>query len=99
MGENNYENTKKVLDNLRSQNINRLIFGHVNINSLRNKFDPLIDQVNRNLDLFLISETKLNESFPTNQFLIQGYNAYRFDRNGNGGGMILYVRNDIPSNF
>ncbi|XP_057310198.1 uncharacterized protein LOC130648176 [Hydractinia symbiolongicarpus] len=42
-------------------------------------------------------KTKLNESFPTNQFLIQGYNAYRFDRNGNGGGMILCVRNDIPS--
>ena len=24
---------------------------------------------------------------------------YRFDRNSNGGGLLLYVREDIPSNF
>jgi exonuclease III len=83
---------------MRANNINRLIWGHININSLRNKFDSLISQLNENLDIILISETKLDDSFPPNQFFIQGYGVpYRFDRNGNGGGMILYIREDIPS--
>ena len=46
----------------------------------------------------LISESKIDGSFPTAQFLIPGFSTpYRKDRNGNGGGILLYVRNDIPS--
>ena len=46
----------------------------------------------------MISETKLDESFPIGQFLIDGYTVpFRFDRNGNGGGILLYIREDIPS--
>jgi len=45
----------------------------------------------------MISETKIDSSFPKGQFLIEGYNSqFRFDRNKNGGGIILYVREDIP---
>ena len=48
--------------------------------------------------MFLISETKLDDSFPTAQFLIKGFNApYRFDRNSKGGGLLLYIREDLPS--
>jgi hypothetical protein len=37
-------------------------------------------------------------SFPPEQFLIEGYSKpYRLDRNRNGGGVIIYVREDIPS--
>ena len=46
----------------------------------------------------MISETKLDDSFPTAQFLIKGFSApYRFDRNSKGGGLLLYIREDIPS--
>ena len=46
----------------------------------------------------MISETKLDACFPTSQFLINGYaSPYRLDRNGIGGGILLYVREDIPS--
>ena len=46
----------------------------------------------------MISETKLDNSFPEGQFLIPGYGSpYRFDRNCRGGGIMLYVREDIPS--
>ena len=46
----------------------------------------------------MISETKLDSSFPEGQFLIKGYNApYRMDRNSHGGGIMLYVREDITS--
>ena len=44
----------------------------------------------------MISETKIDESFPLRQFKINGFNApFRLDRNSNGGGNMLFVREDI----
>ena len=40
------------------------------------------------VDVFMTSETKLEESFPEGQFFIDGYHThFRYDRNGNGGGI------------
>ena len=44
----------------------------------------------------LISETKIDSSFLTAQFQIEGYTTYRLDRNANGGDLLLYIREDIP---
>ena len=45
----------------------------------------------------MTSETKLDNSFPEGQFLIPGHSSpYRFDRTCRGGGIMLYVRKDIP---
>ena len=49
------------------------------------------------VDVFMISETKLDDSFPEGQFFIDDYHTpFRYDRNGNGGGTLLYVHEDIP---
>ena len=54
--------------------------------------------VKNNVDILMISETKLDNSFPTAQFLLHGFSApYRLDRNSKGGGILLYIREDIPS--
>ena len=53
--------------------------------------------LHNNLDILLISETKIDSSFPTAQFQIEGYTAYRLDRNANGGGILLYIRENMPS--
>ena len=46
----------------------------------------------------MISETKLDSSFPNRQFQIHCYSEpYRPDRNGNGGGILVYIRQDIPT--
>ena len=46
----------------------------------------------------MISESKLDESFPQGQFLIAGFHTpFRFDRNKNGEGILLFVREDIPA--
>ena len=43
-----------------------------------------------------MNETKLDASFPVNQFFINGFSTlYRLDRNQNGGGIIIYVGEDI----
>ena len=87
-----------ILKSLRLHNLNRLIIGSLNINSLSNKFDDLKVNIQGRLDILVLNETKLDSSFPTNQFLIEGFSKpYRFDRNRNGGGVMLYIREDIPS--
>ena len=48
-----YSNIEKI----RSKNPNRLIIAQLNINSLRNKFDSLVEILYSNVDKLLISET------------------------------------------
>ena len=46
----------------------------------------------------MVTETKLDDSYPTSQFFIEGFcKPYRMDRNKHGGGILIYIREDIPS--
>ena len=54
---------KTMLRSTRQGNTNKLVFAHININSLRNKFELLVDQVMGNIDI-LTSKTKLMIAFP-----------------------------------
>ena len=84
------------LRNLRLKNPNRLVCAHLNINSVRNKFELLINIIKDNIDILMVSETKLDSSFPKGQFQLHGYSEpYRLDRNGYGGGILLYIRSKI----
>ena len=86
------------LKSLKAKNVNKIILGHLNINSLRNKIDSVRHIIGNNIDIFLISETKLNATFPESQFLIDDFfPPYRKDRTDKGGGLLLYVRDHIPS--
>ena len=77
--------------------MNRPIIAQLNINSIRNKFKFLEKDICANLDILLISET-IDDSFPSAQFLLDGFSKpYRLDRCSNGGGILLYIRDDIPS--
>ena len=88
---------KSDLRQLRLSNIHKVIIGHLNINSLRNKFEMLVDIINGSIDILIVSETKLDDSFPLSQFCIDGYSKpFRMDRTRNGGGLIAFVREDIP---
>ena len=85
-----------LLNNIRISNANKLIIGQLNINSLRNKFDALKTIISGKIDILVITESKLDESFPTNQFLIYGFSLpFRRYRDLNGGGVIIFVREDI----
>ena len=58
-----------------------------------------IDQFNYSLHgkvaILVLTNSKLDSSYPTNQFLIEAYSKpFRFYRNCNGGD-ILYIREDI----
>ena len=55
-----------------------------------------IHTLDKKVDIFLIYETKLDDSFPSVQCKIEGFTTpYRYDRNDKGGGLLLYIREDI----
>ena len=95
-----FNNAKIGLKVMKENSPNKIIVGHLNINSLRNKFEALQFIINRNLDIVLLSETGLDDSFPSAQFMLKNFGIpYRLGRNSNGGGLLLYVQEDIPPKF
>ena len=52
----NIKSIKNVLQNIYPKNLNKLIFSHLNINSVWKEFDSLVNIVNKNIDVFLISD-------------------------------------------
>ena len=100
---NNEENAEAVnisieLSKYRVKNKDKIILGTLNINSIRNTFSSLAEIVSNNIDILVIQETKLDATFPEGQFLIPGFKKpFRRDRDKHGGGILIYVRNDIPS--
>ena len=73
---------------------------YLNIYSIRNKFEPLVSFAGSNLDILMVSETKIDDTFPESQFLIEGFSKpFRLDRTAKGGGISLYIREDIPCKY
>ena len=80
------------LKNARNCNI-----GHLNIKSIRNKFDAIECILSERIaHIFAISESKLDYSFPSSQFSVTDFSIHRKDRNRHGRGVLIYVRSDIP---
>ena len=68
------------LSEIRKNSKDKLLIGNLNINSLPNKFDQLKVIIQGKLDILVITETKIDNSFPTSQFLIEGFcKPYRYD--------------------
>ena len=79
------------------KNIDRVIIGHLNVNFFAKKLDAIKTIIPNNVDIMVFSETKLDSSYPIAQLLIGGFGKpFRLDRNAFGGGILIYVRSDIP---
>ena len=56
------------------------IIGYLNINSICNKFEMLSMSVAQYVDILMLSETKLDSTFPSTQFLRNGFSVpHRLD--------------------
>ena len=76
----NGKKNKRNLQNfkgLRNKHPKNVFLGHLNINSLRNKFESLNELIKDTFDIFLVSESRLDSSFPDCQFSIPGYHIDR----------------------
>ena len=86
------------LKNLRFKNRDNVIITHLNVNSLRYKFIELGEiQYEKLTDICSFTETKLDDTFSQSSFDVPGYKAFRNDRNCSGGGLIAYVRSNLPA--
>ena len=86
-----------ILKKIRQKNIGKLIIGHLNINSIRHKFEVLKSMIHDNLDILVITETKIDESFPSIQLKIERFSEpFRFNRTDTGG-IIIHIRSNIPA--
>ena len=48
------------------------------------------------MDIFMVTETKLDDSCPVSQLKVEGFSKpFRLDQNKNGGSIILYIRSYI----
>ena len=54
-------------------NVKKLILRHLNINSIRNKFDLFSKQIKGAIDVLMVSKTKLNKRFSEGLFLIEDF--------------------------
>jgi len=91
--------------NCRSSNCSK--WALTNIRSLCNKqndFALFLDV--ESPDVVCVTETWLHADIPDSLLCCKGYNVIRCDRNGRGGGVAMFVRNnikfspvDIPSEF
>ena len=79
----------------RVKNANNTIIGLLNINSFRKKF-VFAEEIIQVFVIFLVPESKLDNTFPTNLFKINGYKIFRYDRNRFGGGLFLYINERVP---
>ena len=67
------------------------IIAQININSIRNKFEKLVSLVTSDIDIQMISETKIDESSPFSHSMIGGFSMpYHRDRDAHGGGILVY---------
>ena len=74
-----------------------MIKGLININSLRNKYNPIRPTLQNELcDIFTLSETNLGESFATAKFHITNFVLHPKYHNAHGGGVITYIKSDLP---
>ena len=86
------------LKTLRLANRKSLILGYINIDSIRNKIEQLKPILSNSLDVITIAETKIDDTFPTSQFVIEDYmKPFRYDRGRYGGGLLVYVKEGLPA--
>ena len=58
-----------------NKNANNTIIGHLNINSFRNLF-PFAEKIIQVFHIFLVSESELDNTFPTNLFKVNGFKIF-----------------------
>ena len=74
-----------MLNEIREKNPNSIITAHLNMNSIRKKFEMLREVRGNKINFLLISETKLDDTFPLSQFILEGFTPpYRLDRKEHG---------------
>ena len=86
------------IKDIRIEHRKECVIACLNINSLQNKFDEVRLWLATNaFDILTIQETKIDSTFPSSQFHVDGFNFYRRDRVKGCGGIVVYIRDNIAA--
>ena len=78
------------------KSLNGLKLAHINVRSLYPKIDEIRFLLTEmSIDVLCISEAWLDETISDSQIKVDGYIIERNDRNRHGGGVALYIKEDI----
>ena len=74
---NDQQNLGSNLHRIRIENPSRIIFGQININLIRNKFDLLMNIIKNAIDIFIISETKIDKFSNISIYYVRLLNSFQ----------------------
>jgi hypothetical protein len=96
----NNQHVNSIFESLREarkNNPRNFMIAHININSIRYKFNEIREMLDDKIvDLLLISETKLDQTFNDRLFTVGGYKPLRRGRNCRGGGVMALMNSEFP---
>ena len=81
----------------RLRNPKNIVTGHLNVNSLRNRFEAVEELVQNKVVICFLFEIEVNRTFPNQQFMLNRYKLLCRDRNCHGGCILCYINENIPS--
>lgn len=69
---------------------------HLNINSILNNLFEVDEPLHSNqFDLFLVRETKLDDTISNSFYINNNYLKIRVDRNRHGGGLLIFIKSSL----
>ena len=81
----------------RQKHGKNLYIAHINVNSLGEKRDYFRDILSMKLiDILCVTETKLSEDYVHADLHVDGYKIHRKDRSSRSGGILVWIRDDLP---
>ena len=91
------DNNDNKLSKLRFKVKNKQIIANLNTNSVPCEFEQLQHIIQNKVDMLVLTETKIDSSFSNLQFYTEVFFLpFRLDRNVHEGGILIYIREDIP---
>ena len=94
-----YYDSTDLKNHLKTQSSKKLSFLHQNVVSLNLHFDDLkaaLRDLDRDLDIIGITETRLKESTIPAALKIKNYTAIHTQCEGECGGALLYISDNLP---
>ena len=82
----------------RTKKVREILLIHLNVNSLQNKVEEvglLIRKIKA--QVFFLTETKIDNTYPDSQFALSSYNIFRKDGKKGGGGVMAYHSDTLLS--
>ena len=89
------KNQFQLVQKYRLQNPKNI--SHLNVNALRNKFEAVEELAQNKINICFFFEIKTDETFPNQQFMINGYKLFRRDRNRHDGEILCCINQNILS--